>query len=225
MNYEIKRDPRRNRVYFRAPKGLRVPGARLDGELSWFGVADVPRQGIKALLDSLLERETANQQAAADYATIRAQIPQDYRKRHGALYGGTVSIGGDSEEIYPPAFGTLRQASWDRIAEHVTRAVGGSIDGRVQDRDTLYRTLLVDGRPVFREVTERGFGDDMRESYWVPLDLFAAICSAEIKARGITPQSAAEWLSQYRGCVDSELYEFAVQALPCDTPVAGLLAR
>ena len=48
---------------------------------------------------------------------------------------------------------------------------------------------------------------------------------SEIKARGITSESAAVWLSHYRGCVDSELYEFAVHSLPCDTPVAGLLAR
>lgn len=225
MDYEIRRDPRRNRVYFRAPKGLYVPGARRDGELSWFGVRDMTVGGLKALLDALLVRETANQQAAADYATIRAQIPQDYRKRHGSLYGGTVSIGGEAMENYAPALGTLRAAKWDQIGQYVTHGVGGLIEGRVQDRDTLYRAVLVDGRPVFREVTERGFGDDMRESYWFPLDLFAAVCHAEIKARGITPESATEWLAKYRGCVDSELYEFAVHSLPCDTPDAGLLAR
>lgn len=212
MSYEIRRDPRRNRVYFRAPKGLYVPGARSDGELSWFGVADVPREGIKAMLDALVCKESYNRQRIADYTAIQAQIPQEYRRRHGALYGGTVSIDGEADEIFAPAFGTLRVAQWEQIGEYIKRGVGGLIEGRVQDRSTLYRAVLVDGRAVYREVTERGFGDDMRESYWFPQDLFGAVCRAEIRARGITPESAEEWLAKYRGCVDSELYEFAVSA-------------
>lgn len=226
MAYEIKRDKMRNRVYFRAPKGIYPPGARSEGELYWYGVADCPRD-LKGTLDALVERKASMDSAKAAYSAVVAEIPVEYKRRHGSLYGGTVSLDGESFDNFAPAFGSLRAAKWEQIAELVKRAAGGPgslITGRVQDRDTLYRATLVDGRLVYREVTERGFGDDMRESYWFPLDLFAAVCGAEIKARGITPESAAQWLSQYRGCVDTELYEFAVSSLPCATAAPRLSA-
>lgn len=62
---------------------------------------------------------------------------------------------------------------------------------------------------MFREVHLRDFGDDQRETYWLPPDLWTAICAAEAKARGITSSQAREWLTAYRGCVGTELYEFA----------------
>ena len=36
--------------------------------------------------------------------------------------------------------------------------------------------------------------------------------AAEVRMRGITPEAATTWLAQYRGCVGTELYEFAAEA-------------
>lgn len=219
MDYQVVIDRNRNRIYFTPPAGISVPSERHDGTRRWWGMTSAPsrdKAGIIKYLDGIVAAKAAQDAAAGAYAVVKGEIPADYRRRHGALYGGTVDIGDGPEEIHAPAFGELRMANWQQIAQHMMRATGGPgslIAGRVQNCDTLYCTTLVDGRVVYREVTERGFSDDMRESYWFPLDLFGAVCRAEIKARGITVENAKEWLTQYRGCVDTELYEFAARSL------------
>lgn len=220
MRYAIQIDRRRNRIYFTPPAGLNVPGVNYEGDRRWWGWASAPahtKTEISKYLDSLVASKAEQDAAAAAFAAIKANIPADYRRRHGTLYGGTADIGDGPDEVIAPAFGTLRAPKWQQIAQLITRAPnrpGSLISGRVMDCDTLYSVALADGRMVYREVTERGCGDDQRESYWFPLDLFAAVCRAEITARGITPEIAVEWLAQSRGCVDTELYEFAAQSLP-----------
>lgn len=212
MDYEIRRDPRRNRVYFRAPEGLHIPGARYDmgSRLHWFGVADIPRGGIASKLDALVAEAEQLASAKAQYDALLGTIPSDYQRRHGALYGGNVTMDGETMTETPPVLGLLRAAKWEQFA-HVILAVGhtGSCAGRVMDEDTLYRASLTDGRLVFREIHCRGFGDDLRETYYLAPDLYAVVMEWEIRASGITPDMAREWLAQYRGCVGTELYEFA----------------
>ncbi len=143
----------------------------------------------------------------ADYAVAKTKIPADYRQRHGALLGGTVVIDGEADQIVPVAYRLLQQAQWEQMASD---SEGRVIGGRPMDRRTLYHYALPDGRQVYREVADTSYGDDLRETYWLPPDIFGALVAAEIRARGITPAIAREWLAQYRGCVDTELYEAAL---------------
>jgi len=198
MDYQIVKDRARNRVYY-----------TFDGQRSWRPIRFAAT--LQADLDARTKRDTEAALARAAYDAVMAEIPADYRRRHGALYGGTVSFDGEAgDEIIPPAYGLLRAARWERIAERHEMGSIGLCAGRISDQWILSRYVLPDGRPVYRETADRSYGDDMRETYWLPPDLFALLVGAEIRARKITPGVAREWLAQYRGCVDSELYEAAL---------------
>ena len=83
------------------------------------------------------------------------------------------------------------------------------IAGRVMDEDTACRAMLADGRSIYYVDHYRGFGDDCRRTYHLPQDIWEAQALREIAESGITPQRAQEWLAQSKGCVGTELYEFA----------------
>lgn len=206
MSYDIKRVDRMNRVYFTPPPGLYVPGARNGDKPGryWIGFASVPRGGVSVMLDALVAERDRQAALQAAYDAVKGEMPTDYRRRHGALVGGTVSIGDWSDEIHPVAMGFLQtKPEWSEIARLVNERGYGN---------TLYRTVLSDGRPVYRETHIQY--DDWRETYYFPEDLFRAVCVAEIHARGITRAKAEAWLSEYRGCVDTELYELAATLTP-----------
>ena len=152
--------------------------------------------------------QAAREAEAAAYAAALAPAA-DYRRRHGALYGGTVALhfaGGDEIAVdQPPVSLDLGALEWQIVA---TRSEGQVICGRPAHIHTLYRAVLPDGRPVFRETHDLSYGDDLRETYHLPPDVYEAALAAEAAARGITPEAAEAWLTQYRGCVDTELYEF-----------------
>lgn len=216
---KIKRDRQRNRIYVddidrAVADALHM---RYDGQRRWLAIADWPGEArLKELTTAiLLERDGGSRYDAA----TRAMIPPDYRMRHDALFGGTVNIGDWSEEIRPVADGFLRQPKWEQVASHETHGHTGLIAGRVADSWCFYRCALIDGRYAYREVVSRGFGDDVRETYWMPEDLWQAVCLAEIRARGITREKAEEWLAEYRGCVGTELYEFAATIQPAPLEV------
>lgn len=172
----------------------------------------IAREKIEAAAKA---KEDAKAKAKADYTAAATQIPADYRIRHGALYGGTVTIaseGGASESFTEPAVqgGDLAALKWEQVA-HIDLNVAekGIIAGRVMDSDTLFRAALPDGRLVFYVDHYRDFGDDLRRTYHLPQDVWEAQAIREIAERGITPERAAEWLAQSKGCVGTELYEFA----------------
>ncbi len=92
---------------------------------------------------------------------------------------------------------------WERIATHY---IPGSSGGMGQTW-TLERAMLPDGRPIYREDFVEY--DNYRTTLWMPLDVYRAELAREVRELGITPEKAHEWLEQYRGCVGTELYEFA----------------
>lgn len=139
--------------------------------------------------------KTAEENAAAAYRDALAPAA-DYRQRHGALIGGTVTIGDWSQEIAPPML-DLDGLQWEQIEQY----------GQQGRTDTLYRSILPDGRPIFRETHIQY--DDWRQTYHLPDDVFRAVVLAEIQTRGTTKKEAQEWLEKYRGCVDTEYYEIA----------------
>jgi hypothetical protein len=211
--YDIQIDRRRNRIYFCTPPGIYPSGAQREGDRWWYGVARMTARGLATMLDGLVAERDRIAESKTAYDTTLAEIPADYRRRHGALLGGAVTIDGEAFAVIVPVLGWLQTAApWEQLAEHVS-AYGhtGLCAGRVMDRDTLSRAVCGDGRPVYREIHYRGFGDDQRETYHLPLDLFAAVCRIEAKARAISRESAREWLAEYRGCVGTELYEFIAE--------------
>lgn len=162
-----------------------------------------------------------NAKAQAEIAAWKsalAQIPADYRTRHGALYGGTVTmVGGNGQSVSIAEPGLdASNLPWVKVASHETRVDDprSSIDGRVQDCQTLYTAGVPDGRAIYYVHHYGSFGDDLRVTYYLPEDLWQQMLLAEIQARGITPESAEQWLSQSRGCVGTELYEFAATLRP-----------
>ncbi len=164
-----------------------------------------------------------NAKAQAEIAAWKsalAQIPADYRTRHGALYGGTITIGssnGQSVSIAEPGL-DASNLQWVKVVSHETRVDNprSSIDGRVLDCQTLYTAAVPDGRAIYY-VNHYG-----RVTYYLPEDLWQQMLLAEIQARGITPESAERWLSQSRGCVGTELYEFAATLRPAPAGAANL---
>lgn len=132
--------------------------------------------------------ETARQ---ADWDAAKAQIPTDYMRRHAGLTCDVIA-----------ADWTPR---WETVAIHDS---GSELHGRRMNTDTLQRADA-DGTPIYRMVSSYGFGDDLRETYYLPADMWTAMVEQEIAAREITAESAAQWLAQYRGCVGTELYEYA----------------
>jgi len=146
-----------------------------------------------------------------------ATIPRGYRTRHGSLYGGTVQIG--EESFREVAISTTDALQWRIVIDvrEICHAPGTLIHGTVQEYRELWGASMPDGRPIYREVSSHSFGDDVRQTYWMPLDVWTAAVRAEIVAGKITPESAREWLAQYRGCVGSEVYEFAVSDTLADT--------
>ena len=149
--------------------------------------------------------------ALAAYAAAKAPaLAEGYRARHGSTLGGIITI--DGESMIEPGVCATREhpLTWERIAEHVTRATTSSIAGRVMDQDTLFRCALPDGRYVYREDHYRGFGDDLRTTYYLPDDVYQTVIRAEVVAAGITREAAEKWLAEFRGCVGTELYEAAL---------------
>lgn len=210
MDYQISRDAQRNRIYFTPPPGVDVPGARQDRDGYWIGRADEPAGGLAAYLDRLAAQAKAEAESLAAYQAALAEIPPDYGQRHGATLGGEWAI--DSEGGKEPSVAAAApKLAWQRIAEHITRHPeerGSSIAGRVAEARILHRADTAYG-PVYRE-EHRSF-DDYRTTLWMPRAMFEEHLRREIAALGITPEGARKWLAQYRGCVGTELYEFAAE--------------
>ena len=178
-------------------------------------------------LHAALGREAAYQAERTKereaWETARSVIPGNYKTRHGAALGGVVTI--DGESISEPAMDS-RNLPWVRVASYERRVRDltgqSSINGRVRDSDTLYACQMADGRAAYRIAHYGGFGDDLRETYYLPADAWTRLMMLEVQSRKITRESAAEWLDKYRGCVGTELYEFAMsmmaQTLTAPTP-------
>lgn len=169
-----------------------------------------------ALRAALATEEAYQVERAAERAVWEAAksvIPADYRTRHGAALGGVVTI--DDESISEPAMDS-HNLPWECVAtyERRVRDLTGqsSINGRVMYSDTLYTCGMADGRAAYRIAHYDRFGDDLRETYYIPEDVWIRLMAAEVQIRGITRESATEWLAQSRGCVGTELYEFAATA-------------
>ena len=190
--------------------------ARHDDAGYWLPLYEEPKLRAAIAAESDYHASIAVARQAWDAA--KSAIPGDYRTRHGATYGGDVSITG--EVISEPGLDT-RKLPWQHVAtwESRVRDLTGrsSINGRVMDSETLYSAVTADGRPIYRISHSSGFDDDLRETYYLPVDLWTQMMAAEVRARGITAEAAATWLTQYRGCVGTELYEFAAQTLPSAT--------
>lgn len=134
---------------------------------------------------------------ASDYAMAKAKIPADYRIRHGATLGGVWKIG-ESAGVEPAVQLDLQ---WVRIA---SRPNGDPKYGR---NDHVFQASLNDGRSVYKEETNSY--DDYRTTLYLPIDIWEAEARQEVAQLGITPEKAEAWLAQFRGCVGTELYEFA----------------
>lgn len=138
----------------------------------------------------------AAEKAKTDYAAAKAEIPADYKMRHGAMLGGNWSIGEVTGTENPPPQPV--KMAYERMAALLDERNYG---------ETLSKAVLPDGRPVYRVDSIQY--DDYRTTTWMPADVWESLARAEIAEQGITPEKAAEWLKSYRGCVGSELYEFA----------------
>jgi len=150
------------------------------------------------------ETEEAVKAAAAQaivdaYEQAKAAVPADYGRRHGAAFDFTVTIASQdgTSESFPTAASVAPTAlAWTLIAE--------------MEKHTLYSAPLPDdGRLIYREEF-RGY-DDYRTTLWMPQDVYTAQLAADIRRLGITREKAEEWLAQYKGCVGTELYEFAAK--------------
>lgn len=179
---------------------------------------------FRAALKTEAEYQATITSALNGWNTAKSAIPPEYKTRHGAMLGGDVVI--DGERISELALDT-RNLPWTLIARHEMRArdlTGQSlINGRVEDSDTLYSATVGDGRTIYRIASSHQFGDDLRETYYLPPDLWGQLLAAEVWMRGITVEQAREWLEHYRGCVGTELYEFAAQIRISNELIAGLL--
>lgn len=216
MPYAIVRKPHMNRVY--------VTGAvsQIDGLLSDFHARHddtgywLPLHMEVRLRDAL--GKEANYQDGLATERVRweraiAVIPTDYRQRHGAALGGDILIGGEAMHepgLATPSLPWMCVASWQLRARDLTGQ--STINGRVQERKTLYSAIVSDGRTIYRVAHSTGFGGDQRETYYLPPDLWGRLMHAEVEARGITAEAARQWLERYRGCVGTELYEYALSA-------------
>jgi hypothetical protein len=165
---------------------------------------------FRAALQTEGEYQAKINAALDGWNKAKSVIPAEYKTRHGAMLGGDVVI--DGEWVSEPALDT-RHLPWVLIARHetVVRDLNGHslINGSVQNSDTLYAATVVDGRTIYRIAHSHQFGDYLRETYYLPADLWARLLLSEIKMRNITPALACEWLAQSRGCVGTELYEAA----------------
>jgi hypothetical protein len=182
--------------------------ARSDSSGYWVPLYQETR--FRAALKDEAEHEAKRAADLEAWHTAKSVIPVDYKTRHGAMLGGDVVI--DGERISEPALDT-RNLPWVSIARHETRVrdlTGQSlINGRVKDSETLYAATVADGRAIYRIAHYGSFGDDLRETYYLPPDLWERMMLMEVRLRKITPEVAEEWLAKYRGCVGHELYEFA----------------
>jgi hypothetical protein len=73
--------------------------------------------------------------------------------------------------------------------------------------DVLFRATLSDGRHVYCEV--RSLSDQDNATCYLPEDKFRTYCLARMAPLGIHNEVAIAWLEKHRGCVETELYEFA----------------
>jgi hypothetical protein len=168
-----------------------------------------------AIREAREQAATAKDAESVAYTAALAPAA-DYRKRHGATLGGVVTMSNEdrTESFSEPRMISTGSSSveWEQVAYLILDTGStGSCAGRVMNSKTLYRAILPDGRPIFREDYYGSFGDDLRTTFYLPADIFDAACRAEIAANGITPESAKEWLAKYRGCVGTELYEIAAE--------------
>lgn len=165
---------------------------------------------LRAALKAEAEYQAKLAAELATWEQAKSVIPAEYRTRHGAALGGRVTINGESFD--EPALETGK-LPWTLVTSYERRVrdlTGQSlIAGRVEDSDTLYSAVTADGRAIYRISHDRGFGDDLRETYYLPPDLWARLLLAEIQMRHITPDQARKWLEEARGCVGTELYEAA----------------
>ena len=214
-DYQIVREPNMNRLYITgnttAIRDLLYDfRARSDGGSYWLPLHMEAKFRAALKAEAIYQADLSAKRAA--WESAKSEIPTDYKTRHGAMYGGVVSFGGQS--IAEPGI-TAPRVPWVHVARFETRVRDltgqSSINGRVQDSDDLYRAITDDGRTIYRIASNRGFGDDLRETYYLPPDLWERLMAAEVHARGITRQRAEQWLSQSRGCVGTELYEFAAR--------------
>lgn len=225
MRYSIVRKPHMNRVYVTGDlTAIHALLSDFCARSASDGSYWLPLH-MESRLRAALKTETAYQaDLAAKSATWQAAkttIPAEYKSRHGSMYGGVVSF--DGQSIAEPGI-TAPRVPWERLATYETRVrdlTGQStINGRVEDSETLYRAITSDGRSIYRIAHSYGFGDDMRETYYLPEDLWQQMMLAEIRARGITPETARQWLAECRGCVGTELYEFAATLQPAPEMIA-----
>jgi hypothetical protein len=146
----------------------------------------------------------------------RTQIPADYSQRHGALLGGVVTMSGangtSSDTIYPP-LAEFAQVKWVEVARYASKSYTGTWYGEI-----LRSATLSDGRPIY-ELQSIQY-DDYRTTFYLPADLYQVVLAAEVSRRGITREAAQEWLSRYRGCVDTDIYEFAATVCPAPEMIA-----
>ena len=215
MAYKIVRKPNMNRVYITGDVDLIRDlladfRARQDATGYWLPIYQERK------LRSAIAAEGEYQAKLAAESTVweaaKAAIPADYKTRHGAMYGGTVAFNG--ERIHEPGLDTSN-LPWVKIAWHDKRVrdlTGESlINGRVMNSDVMYSAQMADGRQIYRISHYGSFGDDLRETYYFPPDVWHEVMLREVKMRGITVQVANAWLGQFRGCVGTELYEFAAE--------------
>lgn len=209
----ITRRPHMNRVYITGDVDpirdlLRDFHARQDSTGYWLPFYQESR--LRAAVAAEPEVQAARGEETAAWEAAKAAIPSNYRQRHGALLGGDVVI--DGERISEPSL-DARSLPWTRLAswEERFRDLTGqsTINDRIMNSDTLYVGAVVDGRSIYRIAHYRSFGDDLRETYYLPPDLWEWLMAAEVRIRGITRDAAREWLTTYHGCVGTELYEFA----------------
>lgn len=149
---------------------------------------------------------TVTARREAYVATRDAAIPADYMRRSGARDGGVVQI--DGEMTRESGIGLAEQAfRWHELArlDEIHARAG------LQNQYTFARAVLPDGRAIYRETQMLSFGDDLRTTFWLPRDIWGRIVRAEIAQAGITPESALVWLGKYRGCVGTEVYEYAAE--------------
>ncbi len=149
------------------------------------------------------ERDAKAAAAAAEKTRMETHIhelstpPEGWTMIDGAALDYSVSISSENgtENFRESALTLPERESWTLLGEEHGPAPL-----------SVYARLYQVG--PYR-VLEHGNWDDWRTAIMVPPELREAYLSREVARRGITVESATEWLAKYRGCMGTQIYEFA----------------
>lgn len=146
--------------------------------------------------------QQAEEERRNKHFTALLTPPEGWTMIDGSLLGGDVSLTTErgTEVFAQRPLPVPPKTEWTKLDAETARP-----------GDSNYAALYQAG--PYR-VLEHGSYDDWRVAVMVPPDLVDTYIAAICVERQITSDTAAAWLAEYRGCVGSQIYEWAVKNLP-----------